>query len=200
VQLLPDRRTDERFVDEFTRVVGRGIVRMEGLVDRLRSLARPGQRPLHPVDVRQPLADALEYVQPAFNEKDVVVEHHPGNVEAKVLGDPGELEQLFLNLLINAKEATGPGGRVTIHLACTDDRVTVTVADTGIGVPPDMLERIFDPFVSTKERGSGLGLAICAGIADAHRARLRAENRPEGGARFTVDFPPATRVPTVVKS
>jgi signal transduction histidine kinase len=62
-----------------------------------------------------------------------------------------------------------------------------------------MLERIFDPFFSTKERGSGLGLAICAGIADAHRARLRAENRVGGGARFIVDFPLTTALPTVVK-
>jgi signal transduction histidine kinase len=172
---------------------------MEGLVDRLRSLARPGQRPLRPLDIQQPLADALEFVQPAFNEKGVVIEHEARSVAAMVLGDLGELEQLFLNLFINAKEATPAGGRVTVHVARTDERVAVTIADTGIGVPPDMLERIFDPFFSTKERGSGLGLAICAGIADAHRARLRAENRVGGGARFIVDFPLTTALPTVVK-
>jgi signal transduction histidine kinase len=76
--------------------------------------------------------------------------------------------------------------------------VTVTVADSGPGIAPELLERIFDPFFTTKQRGSGLGLAICAGIAQTHGARLRAANHPAGGAVFAVDFPLATTAPAAV--
>ena len=63
------------------------------------------------------------------------------------------------------------------------------MVDTGGGIPAGILERVFDPFFTTKERGSGLGLAICASIAQTHGARLRAANRDDGGAAFTIDFP-----------
>jgi signal transduction histidine kinase len=120
-----------------------------------------------------------------------------GDTEAPVLGDHGELEQLFLNLLINAQEATPAEGRVAVRVARVDDRATVEITDSGPGIPADMLERVFDPFFTTKQRGSGLGLTVCAGIAAAHRARLLAANAAEGGARFTVDFPLAVGVPAV---
>jgi signal transduction histidine kinase len=105
-----------------------------------------------------------------------------------VHGNHGELGQLFLNLFMNAHEATSPGGALMIDLTRTDEHVTITVGDTGPGIPPDLLERVFDPFFTTKQRGSGLGLTICAGIAQTHGARLRAGNRAAGGACFWVEF------------
>jgi signal transduction histidine kinase len=106
-----------------------------------------------------------------------------------VLGNHPELEQLFLNLLLNAHEVTPGGGTVSLDVTRTDTHVAVTVADSGPGIPPELLERVFEPFFTTKARGSGLGLAISAGIAQAHGARLRAANRSAGGAIFTVEFP-----------
>jgi signal transduction histidine kinase len=80
-----------------------------------------------------------------------------------------------------------------VHIDVTHEpqRIVVNISDTGPGIAPELVERVFDPFFSTKQRGSGLGLAICAGIAQTHGARLRAANRPGGGARFSVDFPVA---------
>ena len=75
-----------------------------------------------------------------------------------------------------------------IDLTRTDEHVTITVGDTGPGIPSDLLERVFDPFFTTKQRGSGLGLTICAGIAQTHGARLRAKNRAAGGACLLVEF------------
>jgi signal transduction histidine kinase len=115
-----------------------------------------------------------------------------------VLGNHLELHELFLNLLLNAHDATPTGGAIEVDLARTDSHVTLTVADTGPGISPELLERIFEPFFTTKPRGSGLGLAISAGIAQAHGARLRAHNRPAGGAVFMVEFPLASVVPLVV--
>jgi PAS domain S-box-containing protein len=188
-QLLPRRAREPQFVDEFGRIVGREIHRMERVVDRLRTLAHPGRRPEHAVDVRAPLAEALEFMQASFDEKSVTIDASLGDTPCRVLGDHQNLEQLFLNLLMNAHEATPPGGALSIAVTREAEHVTVSVGDTGPGIAPELLEKIFEPFFTTKQRGSGLGLAISAGVAQAHGARLRAANRPGGGATFSVQFP-----------
>jgi len=190
-QLLPRRAREPQFVDEFGRIVGREIHRMERVVDRLRTLAHPGRRPEYAVDVRAPLAEALEFMQATFDEKSVTIDASLGDTPCRVLGDHQNLEQLFLNLLMNAHEATPPGGTLSIAVTREAEHVTVSVGDTGPGIAPELLEKIFEPFFTTKQRGSGLGLAISAGVAQAHGARLRAANRPGGGAIFSVQFPPA---------
>ena len=98
-------------------------------------------------------------------------------------------------------EAMGTGGELTLRVADLSEgggtTLLVEVSDTGTGIPEELLAKIFDPFVSTKARGSGLGLAICRGVADAHRARLRARNNSERpGSTFTIEFP----VPVVASS
>ncbi len=188
-QLLPRRAREPQFVDEFGRIVGREIHRMERVVDRLRTLAHPGRRPEYAVDVRAPLAEALEFMQATFDEKSVTIDASLGDTPCRVLGDHQNLEQLFLNLLMNAHEATPPGGTLSIAVTREAEHVTVSVGDTGPGIAPELLEKIFEPFFTTKQRGSGLGLAISAGVAQAHGARLRAANHPGGGAIFSVQFP-----------
>jgi PAS domain S-box-containing protein len=193
-QLIPRRRDDSRFIEDFGRVVYREIRRMERLVDRLRILSRPAQRPLHIVNVRQPLMEALEFMQPAFEERRVTTHAMIEGDDLPVLGDHGEIEQLFLNLLINALEATPLDGTLTVRLSCDGGHARIEVADTGPGIPTDILDRVFDPFFTTKQRGSGLGLAVCRGIAEAHHAKLSAANGAGGGAVFAVEFPTATSV------
>jgi len=190
-QLLPRRRSDEQFIENFGRTVTHQVDRMERLLDRLRTLARPGERPQHPLDLRAPIGAAIEAMRPAFVAKNVVLSAATGQSPCMILGDYSELEQLFLNLLLNAHEATPSGGMVRVELAVNAGRAIVAVVDTGPGVPAELLERVFDPFFSTKERGSGLGLAICASIVQTHGGWLKAANREVGGAVFTVEFPPA---------
>jgi PAS domain S-box-containing protein len=193
-QLVPRRRDNETFLENFGRVVTREIGRMERLVERLRTLSRPGSRPRHPLDVRVPMIESLELLQPSFEEKRIGVSVSLGEESHLVVGDDGELGELFLNLLMNAQEATPPDGRLTVELSATTTHVTITLIDSGPGIPEALLERIFEPFVTTKQTGSGLGLAICMGIAEAHDAKLRVTNLPIGGARFDVEFPIAILV------
>jgi PAS domain S-box-containing protein len=188
-QLLPRRRGDEQFIENFGRTVAHQVDRMESLLDRLRTLARPGGRPQHPIDLRAPIGTAIDAMRPAFVEKSVVLSASMGHAPCMILGDYSELEQLFLNLLLNAHEATPSGGMARVEIAVDAGRAIVAIVDTGPGVPPELLERVFDPFFSTKERGSGLGLAICASIVQTHGGRLKAANREVGGAVFTVELP-----------
>jgi PAS domain S-box-containing protein len=193
-QLIPRRHDDARFVDEFSRVVTREISRMERLLERLRALSRPGERPRHPLDLRAPLQEAAEFLRPGFEEKRVKLVVRTVENPAMVRGDHGELEQLFLNLIMNAHEATPPGGIVEVDVTADAGHIGVAIADSGPGIPPELLDRVFDPFFTTKQHGSGLGLTISAGIAAAHEARLHVANRPNGGALFTVDFLTAASV------
>jgi two-component system sensor histidine kinase AtoS len=197
-QLLPRRQQDARFLGEFGRISTREIDRMQRLVDRLRTLSRPAGGPRHPVDVRLPLGEALELARPTLEEKGLRLIASLGPEPCIILGNHPELEELFLNLVLNAHDATPAGGLVTVDVASTENHATATVADSGPGIAPELLERVFEPFFTTKARGSGLGLAISAGIAQAHGAKLRVHNRAGGGAVFTVEFPLATVVPLVV--
>ena len=116
-----------------------------------------------------------------------------------VLGNASQLQQLFLNLCLNAIQAMEPGGELTVRVADLSEgggnTLLVEVADSGPGIADELIPTIFDPFVTTKPHGTGLGLAICRSIADAHHARLTVRNnigRP--GCTFTVEFPvPAGR-------
>jgi signal transduction histidine kinase len=166
---------------------------MERLLERLDALAQSGRRPEFPVDLRAPIAEAIEVMQATFDEKGIVVTTAVGETATFVLGHHNELEQLFLNLVMNAHEATPPGGRVHVEIVQHAQHATVSVADTGAGIAPELVDRVFDPFFSTKQRGSGLGLAICAGIAQTHGARLTVDNREGGGAVFSVEFPLAAQ-------
>ena len=199
-QLLPRRHTDARFVEEFGRIATREIGRMERLLERLRTLARPSDRPRHPLDLRLPIGDALETMRAAFEEKNIVVSVALGREPCTILGDHAELEQLFLNLLMNAHEATPPRGMLRIELVMTGGHAMAAIIDTGPGVPAALLERVFEPFFTTKKQGSGLGLAICAAIAQTHDATLRAANRRTGGAVFTVEFRAPTGAPVRVNA
>ena len=105
--------------------------------------------------------------------------------------DAGQLQRALLNLLFNAMEAAGRRGvvRVTAAPGAGGRWCDVAVEDNGPGIPPDLLNRVFNPFFTTKDSGTGLGLAIVHRIVEAHGGRVRAENRPGGGAVFSMTLP-----------
>ncbi len=193
-QLLPSRFDDAEFRHNFTRVVGREIDRMDDLLDRFRMLSVASRQPMEAVDVMTPLDDTLSLLQPQLEERGVALRRVAHGAPRPVLGNASQLEQLFLNLCLNALEAMDSGGELTVRVADLSQgggsTLLVEVSDTGSGIPDDMAEQIFNPFVTTKVHGTGLGLAICRAIADAHKAILRARNHTgRSGCTFTVEFP-----------
>ncbi|PYM63670.1 MAG: hypothetical protein DME11_16090 [Candidatus Rokuibacteriota bacterium] len=188
-QLLPRRHADAQFIAEFGRIAAREIQRMERLLERLRTLSRPSDRPRQPLDLRIPVTEAVETMRAAFEEKNITVALTTPPTPCMIRGDHAELAQLFLNLLMNAHEATPPRGSLRVEVIVTETHASAAVFDAGPGVPADLLDRVFEPFFTTKQRGSGLGLAICAAIAQTHDAKLKVANQPAGGAVFSVEFP-----------
>lgn len=202
--LLPNKFADKDFRENFSRVAVREIERISGLVERLRVLAAPS-RGLQPVDLREPIEETLELLHAELEERRMSVTRLYDEVVPAILGDHAPLKQLFLNLFLNAIEAMEPGGALTIRLKtqrrAETSTLLVEVTDTGCGIPETLLDKIFDPFFSTKPRGTGLGLAICRGIADAHRATIRAENTPGApGATITLAFPVTAGISTKVQA
>jgi len=196
-QLLPSRAAEPGFAERAARTMSQGIARIENLVQRMRTLAATSAQPMEPVDVTLPLRGTLDLLGPQLDERRIRLRYVADGTPRAILGNASQLEQLFLNVCLNAVEAMEPEGELTVRVAdlCAAGGATllVEVCDTGTGIPDDILPTIFNPFVTTKARGSGLGLAICRSIADAHRATLSARNntgRP--GSTFTIEFPVPT--------
>jgi signal transduction histidine kinase len=191
-ELLPERVDDEEFRNSFARIVLQEIGRIDQLVARLRGLAAPPAPRFSPVDLPQLLHETLALLRGEIERAKVRVAVSDERSMPAILGDPSQIKQLFLNILLNALEAVGHDGRVTIRLSHVESshRLRVEIADNGSGVPNELLPRIFEAFVTTKVEGSGLGLAICRAIADAHNAVIRAENNTTGsGMRVILEFP-----------
>jgi len=202
-QMLPSRFGDLDYLRDYERTVGREINRVEGLLDRLQMLSSPSRQLMEPLDVTVPLDDTLSLIKPKLEARGIILRPLKQGIYRQVLGNASQLEQLFLNLCLNALEAMDSGGQLTVRVADLSQgggsTLLVEVSDTGCGIPEDMIEQIFNPFVTTKARGTGLGLAISRAIADAHKAVLRVRNhtgRP--GCTFTIEFPVPSAKPAEV--
>jgi signal transduction histidine kinase len=125
---------------------------------------------------------------PALQQVEVEREY---SGDTAVRGDAPRLEQLFLNLMLNAAEAMPGGGTLSIRLQRSGDTVRAEVADTGVGIPPEEVEKVFLPFYSTKPAGTGLGLALCARIVVAHAGAVKVESQPGRGTTIRVELPAA---------
>jgi signal transduction histidine kinase len=158
--------------------------------DTLR-LARSGKLSMRRIDLWVPLRNALKTATPDAAARSIWIEPPPfGREPIWINGDEAALEQLFLNLLLNAVQETDAGGRVTAAVAVGDDAV-VSITDTGRGIPQDALDRVFEPFFTTKPEGAGLGLAIAWRTAAAHGGRLTIESALGRGTTVDVALPRA---------
>lgn len=193
-ELIPDRFSDEEFRKDFAGVVLKEIDRIDQLVARLRGLVVPSHSSFRPLDLTEPLEETLTLLRGQFLQRRIRLHRHYHAAYTHIQGDPDQLKQLFLNILVNAVDALENDGEIQIttrDIASHEGpRISVAFTDSGPGIPETLLGRVFDPFVTTKPTGSGLGLAICRGIADAHKATIRAvSNVDSRGTSIIVEFP-----------
>jgi two-component system sensor histidine kinase HydH len=171
-------------------VVQGGVRRLNTIVEDFLSLARPLSLDIQPVEVPPLLHELRGLLEGEAAAAGVALDVQVESDALTVAADRGRLTQVLLNLALNAIQATPRGGSVTLAASRARDAVALAVADTGAGIAPEVLPRLFEPYVTTKVRGLGLGLAIARRIAEAHGGRIEAESRAEGGTRFTVTLPP----------
>jgi two-component system, NtrC family, sensor histidine kinase HydH len=189
---VPERRMLELHIAE--------IDRLGQTADRFLSFARPisaDRRPVDPRSVIDRVASLVSIQARKEGVETVVAGDGPENLP-RVAGDPDLLTQLLLNIALNGVQAMTPEGGGTLTLSLGTERqggkehVRISVANTGPPIPEEDLERIFDPFYTTKDGGTGLGLSICARIADLHEGALTVRNLPgDRGVEFSLSLPAA---------
>lgn len=163
-----------------------GVERLDRVVSGSLSIARSGALELTRVDVRVAIRGAARTASPTFTTRQAHLEVDLADTPLTVMGNEIALQQLFLNLLINAAEASGPGQSSVVSAGVDERSVEVTVSDHGVGVDPAILARVREPFFSTKEGGTGLGLAVAHRIAAAHGGSLLMESTLGAGTTVTL--------------
>ena len=178
-----------RIIDESHGVIDEGIGRVSTIVRRLRSFARLDEAELKEADIHECLEDTLTLIHHEIKHNIKVVREY-GDLP-RINCFPSQLNQVFLNLFINAKQAIKGNGEIRIQTSHSDGFVRVRVIDTGSGMSPDVLRRVFDPGFTTKGVGvgTGLGLSICYQILQDHRGRIDVSSEPGAGSTFTVIIP-----------
>jgi signal transduction histidine kinase len=192
VQSALERGPDAQLNGRDLQVLEEEVDRLEQLTSTFLDFARPPRLEKQPVDLTEVAQRALNLLAPRADLHGVRIDFFAEPQLTPIEGDPSQLHQVFYNLLVNALEVAPVGTSVSVRLAkasSSPPAVILTVEDRGAGLPPNLGDRIFEPFVSTKETGMGLGLSICRRVVESHGGTIRAENVPKGGARFVVTLP-----------
>jgi signal transduction histidine kinase len=167
-------------------------LRAAEVIQRMRVLLKRGDTPRQLLDLNDVLAEVLQLMRGALRERQVTLTQEASPALPGVLGDRVQLQQVLLNMILNACEAmqdTPPVSRqLRVRAESAGQEVRVSVTDSGRGLPPDV-EPLFEPFYTSKDQGLGMGLAICRSIVSAHQGRLRAFPNPDGGAIFEMTLP-----------
>jgi signal transduction histidine kinase len=168
------------------------VARINQQISDFLNYSRPAKANLQPTDARRTVEESLRLVEAQAAENDIKIAVVERENVPKILGDPEFLRSVFNNLFINAVQAMGgEGGRLNVKISPDGPFVCFEISDTGNGIPPENLPKIFEPYFSTKETGTGLGLAIVQKILDIHNGSIEVESAVGEGTKFTVRIPAA---------
>jgi C4-dicarboxylate-specific signal transduction histidine kinase len=188
--------TDKEKIIRELRYALQQVRKATEIISHLRTFGRAAPVSRAPVHLRQVIGGALSLVQEQLRLRGIEVTIDLAPEDPLVVGNSIQLEQVFINLLTNARDAVADSSRKAIRVSVSvgSTAVEVAFADTGAGIPPGLEQRIFDPFFTTKEvgKGTGLGLSITYGIIREHGGTISVVNRPGEGATFLIRLPLAS--------
>jgi signal transduction histidine kinase len=199
-ELQGDLRPDK--LTRYLRMANSEVERLATMVRRLRDFYRPAHERLQPTDVNAITQSVLELAGKQLQHSRVTVECEQAGSLPAIQANPDYLKQVFLNLVLNAIDAMGEqGGTLRVRTALDQmtgrdhqllPAVRIEFSDTGEGIPPEILDHIFEPFVTTKKTGTGLGLSISYGLIEAHNGRITVTSQVGAGTTFTILLPVST--------
>ena len=193
-QLLLDGADPDDPTTDVLKKIETQTFRAAKIVNGLLNLARPGKSDATGlVDINGVINEVLVLLEPQLAAGSVQVRREMENSPIMVAGEEFKLQQVFLNLFLNARDSMPTGGWLSIHTQLEDEEAVVNVADTGSGIQPEFLSRIYDPFFTTKApgKGTGLGLSVIYGVVQEHQGVIECESEPGQGTRFTLRLPVA---------
>lgn len=189
IQVNRTKFADEGLPTDDLELVEQEIRRMERSVNSLLDYARPETSDFKRFAIRDAVRRTRQLVDGRCQNQNVTLNIVEGDEPVFVDGDAAQIQQLLLNLALNALDAMPDGGRLDVAIIRSDKCVVVSVSDGGVGINPAVLGKLFTPFVTTKVNGVGLGLGICRRIAEAHGGQLTGINKATGGAQFELKLP-----------
>ena len=198
-EMIKRRITDPALAERVGKIADSAL-RASQIVRKLQTFVKPGVQEMGAVDVGAIIQAVLSRRLEAQRHQGLELVREVPDSVPRVMGDAGQLEQVILTLVQNAEEALAGAAvaRITVTVRAGDDgRLRITVADSGPGIPPDILPRVFEPFFTTKapNQHSGLGLSIAYSIVQHHAGRLTVESTPGSGTRFALELPTVAAVP-----
>jgi|GEM_PF-530411 len=187
INQLPDNET----LMERLQIIAEQETRISNVIQDLMGFAKPTEPKFCPSDIAEIIAKALSLTKSREPIANIRIDNKLPKTLPQVMVDPQQIEQVFLNLFMNACQAMPQGGALTINGVTGDDFIEITVVDTGTGIAKKDLHKIFDPFFTTKleGEGTGLGLAVCHAIVEHNQGTLRAESTEGNGATFIMRLP-----------
>ncbi len=193
IDLIELGKVDPEYILRELRSAMKQVYKATEIISHLRTFGRAASVSREPVVITEVIQSALSLMQEQLRLRQIEVELDFPAGDVIVIGNAIQLEQVFLNLLTNARDAMVNATRKVITIKCTTKvhMVEISFRDTGPGIPPGFEQRIFDPFFTTKEvgAGTGLGLSITYGIIKEHEGTIMVENRPGKGATFLIQLP-----------
>lgn len=189
LDFFPQKHRDAKFREQFQEVVGSEVKRLQQVAQGLMDFSKPQAPQIKPVDVKQVVEETLALAGPELREKGLTIRTNYTHNGAVVQGDPAQLKQAFLNLILNARDAMEKGGALTIFTGSVNGHVEVHIADTGCGIHPKDLPHLFEPFFTKKEGGNGLGLSIVQSIIREHRGSIQVTTTLGKGTIFAITLP-----------
>lgn len=190
VELLLEKNQEA----ELGEVVRHELKRINAIASQMLRIAAPNHAAFQPVRIHEVLDHSLRLLQPQISGKLIALKKHYRAGTDTVQGDDAQLQQVFMNLFLNALQAMGPSGTLTISTEMTDGEngarvLKIQVEDTGVGIAPENLEHLFVPFFTTKRNGTGLGLAISHRIVLEHRGAIQVQSEPGKCSVFSLSLP-----------
>ncbi len=189
VALLPKKIEKPGFLEKFQRTVPREINRLNNLVEDLLELSRKQKPNFAETDMGYLLKQCIELMEIDLSTKGIKCHYNIPKVLPKISADGDQLQKVFINLIQNSAQAMPDGGVITIDVSSEDIMLTLNFQDTGLGMTPDVSEKLFNPFYTTKIKGTGLGLAISHKIISDHNGQIEVKSSEGAGSCFSIHLP-----------
>ncbi|HEX3876455.1 MAG TPA: ATP-binding protein [Bryobacteraceae bacterium] len=190
-QMLAKQVAEDAAKAQILDKIAKQTFRASEIVNSLLNFSRTSTTSFGPVNLNKVVQETLSLLDHQLQKAGIVIRTELATEPPVILGSANKLQQVFLNLFLNARDAMPSGGRLEVRTSLEGSRAQVEVADSGSGIAPEHLHRIYDPFFTTKaaRKGTGLGLSVSYGIIQEHDGSIEVSNRPAGGALFHIAFP-----------
>ena len=194
-QMLAKQVQGDEGKSKLLEKIAKQTFRASEIVNSLLNFSRTSSSDYVELDLNKILSETLSLVAPQLATGQIKVAQILDPNLGPVKGNPGKMQQVFLNLILNARDAMESGGVLEVRTIAEDTQAVVEIADNGSGISPELLNRIYDPFFTTKppKKGTGLGLAVTYGIVKEHGGSIDVQSKPGEGARFQLEFPLARK-------